>query len=241
MQRRDDYSQNFIRDPKTVKELIGHSNLKKTDTVFDLGAGSGVISSVLAGRVAKVFAIESEQKTAQILRRNLAEYYNVTVAEHDVMTFEFPNNEYKIFANIPFHLSTPLVKKLVYSSSPPEAIYLIVQKQFAEKLRSDGAHFTSQLGMNIAPIYSVRVRKKLNKTDFWPHPNVDTVLVELVKREKPLYDKKEYNRYQRFTTRCFESPTFYQSLDRSSAGLSGLDKPSRATFEQWMQLFKFNH
>ena len=74
MKRRHDYSQNFLRDPRFVRELIGHTDIKRSDVVYDIGAGSGVISSALAGRCKHVIAIELESKTADILQKNLEKH-----------------------------------------------------------------------------------------------------------------------------------------------------------------------
>ena len=64
-------SQHFLRSPKLALILIGHSNLKKRDTVVEIGAGSGVITSALSHRVSKVIAVEPDHTTAMKLRENL--------------------------------------------------------------------------------------------------------------------------------------------------------------------------
>ena len=64
MKRLAHYSQYFLRSPRLIKELVGHTSIKRTDTVYDIGAGSGVISSVLAGRSGSVVAIVFEPRMA---------------------------------------------------------------------------------------------------------------------------------------------------------------------------------
>ena len=70
--------------------LIGHSNIRRKDTVLEIGAGSGVITSALAKRCAKVIAIEPDEKTAALLKKNLAKYKieNVEVMEKDFLEFD---------------------------------------------------------------------------------------------------------------------------------------------------------
>lgn len=173
-------SQHFLRNPRLALILIGHSNLKKRDTVVEIGAGSGVITSALSKRVSKVIAIEPDKATAKKLRANLLrrEISNVEVVEQDFMDFELPEGPYKVFSNPPFHLSSAIVHKLIEAENPPEAFYLILQKQFALKLLNTERHYTSQLGLKLIQEYQTKIRLPLKPTDFTPPPAVPTVLFE---------------------------------------------------------------
>src|SRR5690606_15650764 len=142
MKRLAHYSQYFLRSPRLIKELVGHAKLRKTDLVYDIGAGSGAISAVLAGACAKVIAVEAEPRMAGKLRDNMRQYGNVEVREGDFLAMPLPNGRYKVFANIPFHISSQIVRKLVEADNPPEIAYLVVQKQFAHKLVPSAERFT---------------------------------------------------------------------------------------------------
>lgn len=176
-------SQHFLKNPRLALILIGHSNLKKRDTVIEIGAGSGVITSALSKRVLKVIAIEPDKATAEKLRANLLrrEISNVEVVEQDFMDFELPEGPYKVFSNPPFHLSSAIVHKLIEAENPPEAFYLILQKQFALKLLNTERHYTSQLGLKLIQEYQTKIRLPLRPTDFTPPPAVPTVLFEAKK------------------------------------------------------------
>lgn len=237
MKRLAHYSQYFLRSPRFVKELAGHSSIKKSDVVYDIGAGSGVISSVLAQRCKSVVAIEPEPRIAEKLKSNMERYPNVSVYQGDFLTMPLPATAYKVFANIPFHLSSPIVRRITEAENPPAATYLIVQKQFANKLLPDSDRFTGQLGMMIGPWFAVRIRKRLQRTDFWPHPNVDTVLLELIPRPEPLVDNISRAAYYRFTEECFSDPKKFAKMPLSSVGLSADIKPSQMKLEQWVSLF----
>lgn len=232
MKRLPTKSQNFLRKPSLVKTLAGHSNLKKTDTVYDIGAGSGIISSVLAERCSRVIAVEHDTRMITTLRDNVAKFDNVEVVIGDALTFALPDDEYKVFANIPFHLSSPIVRRLTETANPPSAIYLIVQKQFAQKLLIGDYSFTGLLGAFIAPLFEVRIRYKLDRTDFWPHPAVDTVFIELLRRKSPLLPSTDMPRYRAFVEQCFSRQKYFATL-----GVGDV-KPSEMTAEQWLKLFK---
>ena len=160
--------------------LIGHSNIKKRDLVVEIGAGSGVITTALSKKAARVIAIEPDLETAKKLRENLKkqQIQNVEVVEKDFLDYDLPAESYKVFANPPFHLSSKIVHKLIEAKNPPEAFYLILQKQFALKLLNTDRHYTSQLGMQLISEYQTKIRYPMKPTDFTPPPAVPTVLFE---------------------------------------------------------------
>ena len=176
-------SQHFLKSPRLALVLIGHSNLKKRDLVVEIGAGSGVITSALSYRVRQVIAVEPDHVTAEKLRENLKkrEIENVTVVEKDFLEMKLPEEPYKVFSNPPFHLSSVIVHKLIESDNPPEAFYLILQKQFALKLLNTDRHYTSQLGLKLIKSYNTKIKLPLKATDFTPPPAVPTVLFEAKK------------------------------------------------------------
>ena len=157
--------------------LIGHTNIKKRDLVIDIGAGSGVITNALAKRCREVWAVEPDSETFKKLRQNVTAE-NVKFFQQDFLELDLPKEPYKIFANPPFHLSSKILHKLIESPNPPEAIYLILQKQLALKLINTDRHYTSQLGMQIIKNYDTKIRYPLRPTDFTPPPAVPTVLYE---------------------------------------------------------------
>ena len=237
MKRLANYSQYFLRSPEFIKELIGHSNLKPSDIVYDIGAGSGAITSVLANRVKEVVAVEFEPRAAEKLRYNMERYPNVKVWQGDFLEMKLPAGNYKIFANIPFHLSSPILRKITEADNPPSATYLIVQKQFANKLLPASDRFTGQLGMLIGPTFAARIRRPLKRTDFMPHPAVDTVLLELLRRPEPLIPLKQMPAWREFITGCFSDPKIFVKTPREAVGLRADIKPSQMKLDQWVALF----
>ena len=181
--RNPNLSQHFLRNPRLALILIGHSNLKKHDTVIEIGAGSGVITSALSHRVEHVIAIEKDHETATKLRENLSKrnIENVEVVEADFLDYKLPSTPYKVFSNPPFHLSSAIIHKLIETENPPESFYFILQKQFALKLLNTDRHYTSQLGLALTKEYTTKIRLPLKNTDFTPPPAVPTVFFEAKK------------------------------------------------------------
>jgi len=237
MSRDYTYAQHFLSSQRLVAELVGHSNIRKNDIVYDLGAGSGIISSVLAQRCKQVIAVEIEPVALKKLRYNMQEFDNVTILDKDMEQLAVTEKSYKIFANIPFNISAAVVRKFTESDNPPKTMYLIVQRQFARKLVPGNDHFTSQLAAQIGPWFTARIRKPLRKTDFTPPPNVDTVLLEIKLREEPLLPSDVAGKYREFIERCFSEQKYFTGLNRGKAHISPEKTPSQLGQDEWLRLF----
>ena len=226
------HGQHFLRGSSFIAELVGHSNIRKNDTVLDIGAGSGAITAVLARRCKRVIAYEPEPTAARKLAENMRSRENVEIVAKDFLRTDLPEFPYKVFSNIPFHLSSKIVRKLVVAKNPPKAIYLIVQKQFAQKMLTGGNHFHGALGMAIAPWWVARIRRPLRKTDFTPPPNVDTVLLELKPHETPLLPRNQMAAYMEFVEQSYSEPVFY-----GKTGAPSGKKPSQLVVDEWVATF----
>ena len=238
MKRLAEYSQYFLRNPGFVAQLVRKTSISREDTVYDIGAGSGVIASALAARAGKVIAVEYEPGAAAKLRDNMTRLDNVEVVVGDFLTMELPTSKYKVFSNIPFHLSSQIVRRLTEADNPPSAIYLIVQKQFAKKLVQSDSHFTGALGMMVGPLYEVKILRELRRTDYWPHPNVDTVLLAMTRRVEPLLPSDTMAAYRALIEQSFHDPKVFAKLPRAMASISPERKPSELTLAQWVALFQ---
>lgn len=238
MKRLPDYSQHFLRSPALIKELVGHSNLRKNDTVVDIGAGSGAITAVLAQRTKRVIAVEAEPRMARKLRDNMKRYENVTVVEADFLSTPLPAEPYKVFANIPFHISAAIVRKLVFGGRQPRAAYLIVQKQFANKLLMGRSSFIGQLGAEIAPWMEARIRRPLRRTDYWPHPHVDTVLLELQPRQVSLLPIEQAPIFSKMVAASYHDVRYFRQISRHLTGIDETITASQLRVDQWIELFR---
>lgn len=239
MPRNHKISQNFLRSPQVALMLVGHSNIRRKDFALDIGAGSGVITYALSKKSAQVLAIEFDRKTFSKLRENTQNLKNVDILNADFLRFNLDKlpKDYKVCANIPFHLSSPIIQKLVFSTNSPKSAYLILQKQFAKKLISSDQHFTSALGAKIFPLFEAKIKKPLRKTDFTPPPAVETVFFEMKRREIPLISRDEMNDFCDFIDEMFANKNFYLNncgrkfRTRTSSQLLG---------EEWLEIWQ-NH
>ena len=238
MARKHRISQNFLRSPRIALMLVGHSNIRKRDFTLDIGAGSGVFTYALSNKSAQVLAIEFDRETFKKLQNNTKNLENVEVLCADFLRFnlsKLPKN-YKVCANIPFHLSSPIIQKLINAQNSPKSIYLILQKQFARKLIVSDKNFTSALGAKIFPFFESKIKKPLQKSDFTPPPAVETVFFEIKRRETPLISKGEQPIFNDFIEKMFAVPEFYK---KNCQPKFKTKKPSELKGEEWLEIWRF--
>ena len=126
------YSQNFLKDPRLVASLLDRVSLERNDTVYEIGPGKGMITQQLALRYKRVVAIEKDPHLSALLLQRFADWPNVTIHTGDFLHYRLPHEPYKVFANIPFNVTSAIVATLTEAEHPPEDTYLIMQKEAAE-------------------------------------------------------------------------------------------------------------
>ena len=241
MRRLHQYAQHFLRNPRFVAELVAKAGIAADDVVYDLGAGSGTVTSALAARARTVVAVELEPQAATRLRLNMAGHANVTVVEADILAVPLPTEPYKVFANIPFHISSKVVRRLTEADNPPTDVYLIVQKQFAQKLVLSNNHFTGALAMMIAPWFVARIVQPLRRSDFSPQPAVDTVLLHIAHRKQPLLSSDHATAYRDLIAGCYHDPNIFAKTPRQKVGIDTSRKPSQLAVGEWVGLYHAMH
>src|SRR5215471_17701008 len=111
--RRRVLSQNFLVDRRAIEALVDGSGAGDGDLVLDIGAGNGLISDALARRGARVLAIERDPGLARKLRTRFGPESGVTVAEADVLSTPLPAEPFRVVANIPFGITTKILRRLL--------------------------------------------------------------------------------------------------------------------------------
>jgi 23S rRNA (adenine-N6)-dimethyltransferase len=245
------YSQNEIANTKLLDRLIGQSGITEGDLVYDIGAGTGAITEVLLNRGAHVVAIEKDPRRFLECRARFSDRDKFEIYLNDFLQWEFlRDQEFKVFANIPFFHTTAIVNRLLFGASQPEDCYLIVQKEAAEKF--SGTHGDTLSSVLIKPRFWVDIVYYFDRSDFRPAPSVDVALLQFQKRRYQLAPARIYGLYKDFVVFCRESgnATTKQSLSRIFTytqmkrmfDLLGIDQrsdPADLTFQQYLGLFQF--
>lgn len=174
-------TQNFITSKKNVKEILNHTNFNKQDKVIELGSGKGHFTKELVKMSQSLTAIEIDKNLWRTTQKAVESFENVKVIHTDILKFAFPQNtNYKIFGNIPFNISTEIVKKITFESQAKYS-YLIVEKGFSKRLKN----LQRALGLLLMVEMDIKILTKVPRMYFHPKPSVDSVLI-ILERHKPL-------------------------------------------------------
>lgn len=251
MRNRIKYSQNFLRSNELVKNLINKSSISPSDTVYEIGAGEGIITKQLLEKAGKVVAFELDNDLFNKLVQKLQDKKSLELKLEDFLSSNLPNYPYKVFSNIPFNITSTIIKKLTMEKNSPEDAYLIVQKEAAMKFVGKPLDTKNgQIAVILNPWFGFSVIYNFEPGDFFPRPNVDIVLLEIKKRSEPLVDNNNKDRYKDFVTYTFNqfAPNITEGLSRAlgkqivinlakKIGFSPSSKPSELNFEDWVNLF----
>ena len=229
------HSQNFITSKHNIDKIMTNIRLNEHDNIFEIGSGKGHFTLELVQRCNFVTAIEIDHKLCKTTENKLVDHDNFQVLNKDILQFKFPKNQsYKIFGNIPYNISTDIVKKIAFDSQAKYS-YLIVERGFAKRLQNT----QRALGLLLMVEMDIKILKKVPRAYFHPKPNVDSVLIVL-ERHKPFILKKDYKKYRFFVYKwvnreyhvLFTKNQLRQALKH--ANVTDLDKLSN---EQFLSVF----
>lgn len=243
-------AQHFLRCPELVRSLICESTISQVDTVVEIGPGEGIITSALAAVAHRVVAVEKDPVLATRLHRRFQSVQHVEIIQGDFLKQQLGLSEYKIFANLPFNCTAQIMRYIVDGSQPPQAAYLIMQQEAAQKFA--GWPMETQFSVLIKPWFDLHILRRLQRTDFDPVPTVDSALLELKQRGPPLIAPRAAVLYRRFVTygfcrgkhnlRLTYKPIFsYVQWKRLAhdLGFTLNATPTQLSFAQWYGLFTY--
>jgi 16S rRNA (adenine1518-N6/adenine1519-N6)-dimethyltransferase len=188
---RRDLGQNFVADPNTVRRIAHLAGVGAGDRVVEIGAGLGSLTLALAETGATVIAIEVDRGLAAVLREVVADVANVTVVEADAMTLDWSallgaETGWVLVANLPYNVATPLVCDLLDGVPAIARMLVMVQREVAERLvAAPGSGTYGAVSVKVAYWAASRLAGLVPAAVFMPKPNVESALVEIVRRPPP--------------------------------------------------------
>ncbi len=253
MQKRIFYSQNFIKNKDLIKNLIKNSSITSNDLVIDIGAGLGSITKELLNIGSRVVAFEIDEVLIKKLQERFLLNKNLEIVSGDFLKYSLPRKPFKVFSNIPFNITSQVIKKLVFSPNPPLDCYIVVQKETVERfIGKPYDNKNSQISILFKPCFKLTVEHKFKRSDFSPIPNVDCFLMRIEKRKIPLVRDEDKEMFYDFV-----SYTFNQRKPGILKGLSKVmnrneivkiakqykfnpnSKPSELELKDWTSLFNY--
>lgn len=242
------FSQNFIKSPQLVSQLLNSSDLKQNDTVIEIGPGKGIITQKLLDKGIKVVAIEKDRNLVSDLRLRFSLYSNFTLINDDFLDWSLPKTSFKIFSNIPFSITAPIINKVLKSVNKPTEMYLILQQEAAQKFSLSNS-FNNQDSILVAPFYDLDILGDIDRTAFMPKPQVNIVFAKFTLHSKELINFSDYSKFRDFVIfgfhqwkanifEIYKKIFSYDQLKKINHQLKVNSlKPTQLNFDQWLSLF----
>jgi 16S rRNA (adenine1518-N6/adenine1519-N6)-dimethyltransferase len=184
--------QNFLINKGVLEKIIEAAGLRKEDTILEIGPGLGCLTQELARRTKKVVAIEKDKKFVEILKETLKDSKNIEIINADILKLR--NSEisklghYKIIANLPYYITSPVIRKFLEEKNKPEEMILMVQKEVAQRICAKPPQM-SRLAVSVQFFAEPKIMSYVSKGSFWPQPKVDSSILKItIKKELPEID-----------------------------------------------------
>jgi 16S rRNA (adenine1518-N6/adenine1519-N6)-dimethyltransferase len=174
--------QNFLEDSEALQRIAEIAEIKSSDVVLEVGPGLGNLTRYLAILAREVVAVELDSKFAPVLKQVLKPYPNTRIIQGDIlelspMALGLPDG-YLVAANIPYNISSALLRHLLSSHPVPTRIVLTVQKEVAERISSKPPDM-SLLSLSVQVYGEPRIAARIPAGAFYPAPQIDSAVVRI--------------------------------------------------------------
>lgn len=227
--------QHWLTDELSLHSMLLAANVQPENTVLEIGPGLGTLTSLLVDSANQVIAVEFDEELARGLAKRVPAD-NLRVVQQDILRFDLTTlpPDYKVVANIPYYLTSKLVRVLSESPNPPIIAALLVQKEVAERLAAKPGQL-SILGVTSQFYWEVSLGQVVEAELFTPPPKVDSQIVVLSRRDTPLFPDVETSEFFRIVKAGFGEKR--KTLLNSLSGGLHLEKPD---VTRWLEAAGIN-
>jgi len=174
--------QNFLIDPNALQRIVDAAEIKTDDTVLEIGPGLGSLTRLLAAQAKRVVAVELDAGLIPALEQVIAPYSNVLIQQGDILSFDpsklMENSGYLVIANIPYYITSAVIRHLLESRCQPRRLVLTVQREVAERICADPGEM-SLLALSVQVYGSPQIVERIPSSAFYPAPQVDSAVVRV--------------------------------------------------------------
>lgn len=187
-------AQHLLISKRLIHDMIDLAQIRSTDTVLDIGAGTGALTFPLAEKAAHVLAIETDPAFVDKLFSKIKDGSNIRVKQSDFLEVPLPKSPFAVVANIPYSITTPIMAKLLdHPGVPLQRAVLLVEKGAAKRFTAVPIQDPRILSWRMH--YDIRLVRTISPQHFAPPPKVDSVILTINRRKKPLIATQ----HQKFT------------------------------------------
>lgn len=195
------FGQNFLTDTNILQKIVDTAEIDKSVNVIEIGPGIGALTEFLAERAAEVMAFEIDERLVPILADTLRDFDNVQVVNQDILKadlqtqlkqFSNPDLPIKVVANLPYYITTPILMHLIENKIPFQEFVVMMQREVADRISAE-PNTKAYGSLSIAAQYymTAKVAFVVPRTVFVPAPNVDSAILKMTRRDRPLIEVQD--------------------------------------------------
>lgn len=192
--------QNFLQDPLALEEIVSAAEIRSTDLVLEIGPGLGSLTRYLAIAAREVVAVELDEKLLPPLRAVLAPYPNVRLIHGDILKLSPQElalgEEYIVVANIPYYITSAVIRHLLENEHQPRRIVLTIQKEVAQRICAEPGDL-SLLALSVQIYGRPRIAAHIPARAFFPVPRVDSAVLVVDIYDAPLIPEEQLDTFFR--------------------------------------------
>ncbi|PTK03533.1 16S rRNA (adenine(1518)-N(6)/adenine(1519)-N(6))-dimethyltransferase [Staphylococcus saprophyticus] len=235
--------QNFLIDVNIIHNIIDASDIDEQTGIIEVGPGMGSLTEQLAKSAKKVMAFEIDQRLIPVLKDTMGPYDNVTVINEDILKADIAHyvkehladcEKIMVVANLPYYITTPILLNLMQQKLPIDGYVVMMQKEVGERLNAQVG--TKAYGsLSIVAQYYTETSKVLTvpKSVFLPPPNVDSIVVKLMKRSTPIVDIDDENKFFKMTKAAFSQRR--KTINNNYQSLFVNGKVNKEKILEWLE------
>jgi len=172
--------QNFLQDPLALEEIVSAAEIQPMDTVLEIGPGLGSLTRYLAISAKEVVAVELDPNLLPSLQAVLLPYPNVRLVQGDILKLSpkdlITEKDYLVVANIPYYITSAVIRHLLEAEVKPRRMVLTVQKEVAERISAKPGDM-SLLALSVQVYGKPRIAARIPASAFFPTPKVDSAIL----------------------------------------------------------------
>lgn len=198
--------QNFLEDPRSLEAIVAAAEIGRKETVLEIGPGLGSLTRYLAVSAREVVAVELDENLLPALRDVLAPYDNVRIVHGDILELAPPDlidaEDYLVVANIPYYITSAVIRHLLENEPKPRRIVLTIQKEVAQRICAQPGEM-SLLALSVQVYGRPRIATQIPAEAFYPAPRVDSAILVVDIYSSPLIQEQLLDTFFKLTKAGF--------------------------------------
>jgi len=250
------FAQNFLIDRSTLLKMVEAAEIKPTDTILEVGAGTGVLTRELAQRAQRVVAVELEYDMLTLLKGTTSEFANVELVARNLLLLNpaelFDQTPYKLVANLPYYITAPTFRHFLENANPPTLVIVMIQWEVAQRITAEPGDL-SLLGVSVQFYGRPHIVARVPAASFYPAPKVDSAILRIDVQPQETLTQEERDRFFRIVQAGFSMRRkqlhnslthglhYKNDIIRGWLAAASIDASRRAetlSIDEWLRLWR---